>query len=623
MNEARVLSRMLIVGDIGPTTPLCVLLEVAKAHRVTANNDLVSAIKGKKVPTVRLPYNNRDIKRIAAFVNKSHKWTVSSLMDAYTFLMRFTEPDYLDTVSVDDYPIGEQTPMNPRSLNCTCLYALCRRRRLRVNRLTTSDGMVRLLRVYTIPLDRMRASLLKAAERVQDKSDIVNALATFNYLSEIDEPLEEVEVVTYSVIEAMNKEHFSLSPFTSSLKPVVLPDVYNRLDKLGRQLQESDEYPDNPDEVEAIAIACVKHGIDISSSLHPIRELESIETGDRYKPYCYLMSARIMDPHRSPYLNVCFNPLLPPAMYTMKQLRRHCLNEGYDERELAMTHPYTLMQTASICSTFYHGKSRDTIQEHTVVMFEDLSTLEHSEAVSYGLFGEPKYVFTYRELATTFNTYKYFKNPIEEAPEACYTPSVINKLERLSSIPRRPHESDQSYMDRTDLSMYIAGVKGIISGMSEGEIALRAMYENGIADTRESIARIMKTLLDLSMMMRGWDGNGELPISLALVDCQADVDVRVTNGISNMKTLTDCPTGRVIMSLPLVRYNNSNGEYQKSHDPSIGLTINEKIEIVMRGDSVYSCIRSSSNWLATTVHKYMEYLKMELPFDITRLASIS
>lgn len=618
MSEVSTLSRMLIIGDIGPNTPSCVLIEIAKAHRVTDCVDLVSAIKVKKVPTVRIPYSSRDIKRIATFVNRSHKWTVSSLLEAYTFLMKFATPNYLDTVSVSDYSIGEQTPANPESLNSTCLYALCKRRRLKVDRATTCEDMARMLTAYDMSLDRMKDILLRVISKSQDKSDIINAMSVFDCI-----PSKNVEVVSYSVIEAMNEDYYSLLPITCDQKPIVLAEVYDRLDELGQRFRRSNEYPEDPDDVEAIAIACVKHGIDISSSLSPTRELKAIEEGNSYKPYCYFMSSRVMDPHRSPYLNVCFNPRLPPEMYTMKQLRRHCLNEGYDERELAMTHPYTLMQTASMCSTFYHGKATDNVQNHTVVMFEDISDIDHSDVVSYGLLEEPKYTFTYRELITTFDTYKYFKNPIDERPEASFTELVINKLARLSSMPRRQSESEQSHKDREHLYTVITDVKKVISGMTEEEIALHAMYKNGGANTRQQISEILKTLLDLSMTMRGWDGDSELPISLALVDCQVNVDVRVTRMISTVKSLTDCSAGRVIMELPLVRYDCSSSEYQKSHDHSIGLTIKEKIDIVVRGDSVYSCIRSSSNWLASSVHKYMGDLDMPSPFDITRLARIS
>ena len=79
----------------------------------------------------------------------------------------------------------------------------------------------------------------------------------------------------------------------------------------------------------------------------------------------------------------------------------------------------------------------------------------------------------------------------------------------------------------------------------------------------------------------------------------------------------------MILGLPLLHYR---GEYIAASEHSMGLTITDRIRIVREGDSsnnVNSCIRLTSNWFATTAHRYMQVVGMPQPFNIEHLRSIS
>jgi len=136
----------------------------------------------------------------------------------------------------------------------------------------------------------------------------------------------------------------------------------------------------------------------------------------------------------------------------------------------------------------------------------------------------------------------------------------------------------------------------------------------------------MTDLLELSMYMRGWSGSGPYPIREAPVSNQHLVDINVTQSLA--KFIDTCNNlgeiGLIILNLPIMKY--ISGTFQSSNDPSQGLTIRERLDIIKQGENINntnSCIRLSSNWLAATYYYYCQIIGMVPLFNIEHLRSIS
>ena len=157
---------------------------------------------------------------------------------------------------------------------------------------------------------------------------------------------------------------------------------------------------------------------------------------------------------------------------------------------------------------------------------------------------------------------------------------------------------------------------------------LVSSYKNGNYHEKKYIENLLNILLVFGMNMRGWMGIGEYPVKEAPVkyDDEAIVALNVTQSIAKYKKERDKNKniGKLVDSLPLVKYQD--GEYLVSKNKNDGFTIGERIEIVIKGkdnQTVYSCIRMSSNFICSSVHKYSLILGLPAPFDIFKLRYIS
>lgn len=140
INTSRIsLSRLAITGTVSSSTPLIVLIEIADAHSINYDNDklndskylanLLNTINITNVNTVREPYDMRDYKLIARFVNKNFQWKKRSLIEAFDLLLDYTNINNLSAVHTN-FDFGPQTPDNPKKLNACVLYGICKANRI-------------------------------------------------------------------------------------------------------------------------------------------------------------------------------------------------------------------------------------------------------------------------------------------------------------------------------------------------------------------------------------------------------------------------------------------------------------------------------------------------------------
>jgi hypothetical protein len=176
---------------------------------------------------------------------------------------------------------------------------------------------------------------------------------------------------------------------------------------------------------------------------------------------------------------------------------------------------------------------------------------------------------------------------------------------------RRPRElpSDtlQSY---TTLSNTIRNVESKAEDIIARTRLMRRYYDDLSSIDKVIVKSTLEKVKELALLMRGWDGvSTELPIRSVPPTDYSATTVRVSpilfQYVESWKT---CPQAVLhTLNLPLVVLTQE--QFRINVDPSKGLTIRDRLEIVKaghNGTNGNSCIRMSSNNLLYSVAFYMK-----------------
>lgn len=187
-------------------------------------------------------------------------------------------------------------------------------------------------------------------------------------------------------------------------------------------------------------------------------------------------------------------------------------------------------------------------------------------------------------------------------------------------------ESKRLFKIRQNLALEIGYIQTISREIGKETREFQLIYERSSKDIKDKIISMLWDFHTVAMNMRGWLGVGPYPIKYAPVDKQGIVDIRVSESISKFEI--SCQKlgsiGDQFLRLPIFKYKNEI--YSKSRDTNDGYTILDRLNIVKYGDDtddVASCIRITSNWFSSSIHRYMTILEINPGFDIKALASIS
>ena len=119
------------------------------------------------------------------------------------------------------------------------------------------------------------------------------------------------------------------------------------------------------------------------------------------------------------------------------------------------------------------------------------------------------------------------------------------------------------------------------------------------------------------MYMRGWKGNESLIHVVKLATHpegeKHEIFVRVTDTVR----LFEKECHPMIANLPLLRYQN--GKFNVVADRNKGLSVMQRVQIVKAGKDIpnpHSCIRTSSNYLGASSHRYIVLLGHNPGFEI-------
>lgn len=130
----------------------------------------------------------------------------------------------------------------------------------------------------------------------------------------------------------------------------------------------------------------------------------------------------------------------------------------------------------------------------------------------------------------------------------------------------------------------------------------------------QAVKEFMSTLLEVGMLMRGWSGQSNYPLESE--QCKGTIDdSRILENLFQLKE-----SGSICLDLPLFRYRSG---FEMSTQACQGYTIGERLNIILKNETVYSCIRMSSNWLVATAHYYLDHYFKENPFELSRLEWIA
>lgn len=663
------LSRLAITGAVSFSTPLVVLKEIADAHSISYEenkmNDMrylskfINHINGKNVSIVREPYDIKDYKLIARYVNKNCTWKRESLMKAFNLLLEYAEIEKLTQIHTG-FDYGLQTPDNPMKLNACVLYGICNANRINTRINTTIEEMASNIELLFSLKDSTINHNIKSIIYESIIYGRVEGYQLVNVLSEID-PGKVLDLVE---LGKKDKDMYDCDDLNSSVNVEIR---YEDLNEVANTII-NNEIKINPrTHTEAIVMAALYYKMDISNVVNPLAEYAEL-CRTPYFPFDRSMTEniRMSNIHPewmgNPRLDINFNPNLPFILYNEEDLYNMCVNEGYKSDVIANERAYTLLQTGHLLPTFIHGKQGNIINKETTMLETviqdnndndngnnanenndiddddiDDDILEYDAVVVYGIRNMDEQnnffrAYSYGELLDTFRSLNSFQRPDGTNEE--FSEDAINKLMNLCNRDQRADEKYDLFRTRIELGEEIRRVKIYKETNQEQVRKFIDVYRTLKSDEKVTVEMFLIKLLHCGMYMRGWTGNDPYPLSAEETntprEIQYQIDINVHNSIIQLEKYMDMVEAikgmeKLPRSLPLINYNARSKEFLPSTDADEGLTIHDRIEIVKQGhgsNSVYSCIRLTSNKLCASAYYYMDLLGMSIPFNIDLLSNI-
>ncbi len=602
MDNVVILTRLDLVPDIDEDTPLVVLEEISYCHNVphvvSRHNAIFFVnITDNPIGTVHDPVHNDEWSTVARYVNPGQDWSILDLQRAYDYLLSWQRTE--QPVAPKNFTFGPQIPGDPTRLNACVLYAICQANGIQTHRAHTIYQLATVCHMLANRINYARTVLYNTISHVPHDGLLQLYLAASMMMEEIPEPIGGVSR--------------DPSDYESLLGAI---DSFSSKENLRMRIHPRN-YPD------AIVLAALNFNLDISSARDPIREYSLLYCNpEDYIPDDPDLRELVRyNPHLIK-LDEFFNPLLPVELYDENVLNDMARTEGYSLNDLRGESAYTLLQTAYMSYTFYHGRQPGIRNTRTPFLYEDVDELDNDLIICFGIqSAEIMTAFRYIELGKLFKEHRNFVNPLVE--EDTFPAIAIVKLKNLCQMIRAT--DTEEVIDERDL-VYdaIINTELFTDATQEKARILFETHEQADSIGKAAIQDAILKLFKLSMYMRGWLGTGEYPIERAPVDNQAIVDLNVTQALREFEDACENleEIGQQIMELPLLKYRA--GGFQLTNQDR-GQTIAERVDIIKAGDdhtNYESCIRVSSNLLAVTSYRYMEVLGMGMPFQVDRLRDI-
>lgn len=545
--------------------PDVVLLELAKFICLHIQKDKLKSNSNYKRHITYYIQNEKekyssDLADVAYFINCDLEltWDFKSLSRAYNNVFRFYENKQYENVN-SNFKYGPITPPQPENIDLLIAYGACVY--FEIDGLLDIDlnNMETVLRSY---LNNSQYSLQKR---------IVSNINSYSKrdLFILDYGVKkETNVIDYEVLNTLIR------------KPIKVPYT----------------------NYEAIVCAAIHYQIDLTKKDRPLLLYKNIIEDPKFRNFCTNLTK--------------FNPKLSLLFYDLKTLKTILLLMGYSGVEIADSSKLELYQMCIenyILNNFKHGLSENRINDKTSIYLRDVNSLRYDETVRYGTSIDGYIIYTYREILGTFNAYNGFFRP--DDLQNTFTDHNIKKLLMLCSKKKYPEERKYKY--RAKLCKKINQMQSILKTNSPSVQTLIDFHKNNDL----VITTALKLLTYVAMSMRGWIGFGPYPIKNTLVDDQEKVNVSVLDKLKELLLYLETEKiGDVVFSLPLVGY--TNGTFYDNIVVEKGINIGDRMRILEDFSNVNSCIRTTSNWLLSSIYKYSLILKINPGFDIDKVRKI-
>lgn len=280
------------------------------------------------------------------------------------------------------------------------------------------------------------------------------------------------------------------------------------------------------------------------------------------------------------------------------------------------------LQMARLVPTFYSGRIKHA-EELTTISMMEIKNLNNLDTVSYGIYEDldnKVYVYTFEELNDWFKSQRKFNIP--ERPMEKFSDQVIRKLKNILNVSNREMALHLRYT--------IDQIEEIYKNYSEEE---QIFMEKYLKDSK--MINLLQKVLLLGMYMRGWKVtiSDRYPLKAEHTTSKEDQYEQIENNVQVnlldiLKDLEEDPSlSHDFKLIPLfINRETTNNHFERNTDPAQGLTLYERLQIIGTGsvqDSVYSCIRMSSNWIVATAYKYLILLHEPPDFDLKNMRYIT
>jgi hypothetical protein len=538
-----------------------------------------------------------DFRDIARFVNSTTRFQRTPLLSAFKHLQGFLEttrsrrrssflPEPRTLLPVF---FGRPTNKRPRSLGPCILSRYALDNRIRITPDTTFQDLCNTFLLCAMTTDEIQRML-----SCLSKSDLLEALTAGMKNDKVSSLLSTPCALNRNKLE--NKIRISMNKDITSTQ--------------------SNE--------EVVARAAKEFGVDVSPSPCPHLEYWQLSRcstcNEEYFPLSVALQSLYDEDFKensSVRIHERFNPLFR-TLYTQAQLRSFALFEGYSEDEVQEHDAENLLLSLRKQQNIFRGKKHCS-NTLTPVLFDNISECNPESCVTFFIPASDETMqssfvaTTFDEIALVFRQYQSFVNPADN-----YSPlskRIVNKLSNIAQLSASGSTLIES----------IRQVRVVLDKSAQTTRNFVAAYSELDEQGKKSVRDALRSITELAMYMRGWSGEGEYPLENTQSDMEV-VEARVVEELVRTKqALEVCSIKQHILSLPLVAYDNIRGEWKTSTDTEAGRTIGERLDIVsgQSDTNIHSCIRSSSNWLASSAHLYMRMVADETLFDISRLRTIA
>lgn len=586
-----VIPRKHFFPQVDQHTPFCVLEELLTGYEIPGDKD--SLTHGDYLDFYNsLSSEPQELNReeLVKYINPYtdvRRWSPTNLLSAYRYLISYAD----GTIKIPiDFEIGYQTPNKVTRVNLFIIYNKCLEAGVQ---LSYQSDAFEIEKAYR---------LLQAESNLYVKQ--LNRLLSLGLHGSIIPSLVKLPI-------NLPEEDFVISNEINCYplrKGLISESVYENYTGRYASIDE-DIIPE--DHAGAVILAALKYQINISYAKDPSLEFYLLNNCsiDQYQPldswmsYWYSINKDLFN------LNLTFDAWFPKKFYRINQLGKKLLSlEGV---ELASdSESYDQLEIVHNQDNFYQGKRPGISNTESPISTELIANYLSSDILCYKVYREQvkTYAISKDDLLQYLHNTSTLVTPFNSS--LIFSDQALNKIKIIFS--------SQEINDKID------HLKALVDSDCQEFRRFRQLYDQH-PEQQEQVSKAVHKLLDLSMYMRGWDGQGSYPIESAITPPEFfdQLLINVTDCISDLEQLCNPLDDLDIRKLPLIFYNDK--KYYRATNPDDGLTIGQRIQIIRQGEDTKneaSCIRISSNCIGASAHRILEILSIDPPFKIANLRHI-